>query len=168
VELESRLLLGGGHSAFVNYAYSRATFQVGDIELFSIREEAGGGENEIEPGDRLPLVPAHTFRAGTDLLLPGGFEVGLIGRYTGARWLRGDEANEEEPLDGFFVADARAAYAVAGWRVQLTVRNLLDARYATFGTFNIHQAAGDVLERFLTPAQPRTLRVTLVRSFGAR
>ena len=32
------------------------------------------------------------------------------------------------------------------------MRNALDRRFATFGTFNVHQGAGRRLERFLTPA----------------
>lgn len=60
VELESRLVLRRGHTFLLNYGYTSATFQVDDIELFSIREE-GGGENEVEVGDRLPSFPITPF-----------------------------------------------------------------------------------------------------------
>lgn len=165
VELDATVALPGGHSLFAGYAFARATFQVGDVELFSIREEAGG-ENEVEAGDRFPLVPAHTARAGARLALTEEVGLGIDARYTGERWLRGDEANEEAPLDPFVVADLRASWRFGGWRIGGVVENVLDARYAAFGTFNLNQGAGGALERFLTPAQPRTFRLVVGRAFG--
>jgi hypothetical protein len=44
--------------------------------------------------------------------------------------------------------------------------NLLDHDYATFGTFNLNQGAGNALDRFLTPGGPRSLRVGLSRRFA--
>jgi outer membrane receptor protein involved in Fe transport len=166
VELDGRVALRGGHSLFLNYAYTRATFEVEGVELFSIRSEAGG-ENVIEPGDRLPLVPAHTLRAGAVAVPTRSLEVGLEARVTGSRRLRGDEANEERPLPGYTVVDARVGYAAGAWRFEGIVSNLLDADYAAFGTFNLNQGAGGVLERFLTPGSPRGFRLVLTRGFGA-
>jgi outer membrane receptor protein involved in Fe transport len=164
VELSSRASFGGGHSLYANYAYTRATFQ-SEADIFSIREEAGE-ENEVEPGDRFPLVPAHTVRAGADVRLPRGFAVGVDARYTGAQWLRGDESNVTTPLDGYTVADARVGYALGRWEVQAVVSNLFGRDYATFGTFNLNQSNNDQLERFLTPGMPRMVRVVLRRGFG--
>jgi outer membrane receptor protein involved in Fe transport len=165
IELASQMQLFGTLSLFANYAYTRATYQSGDIELFSIREE-GGAENDIEPGDRFPLVPMHTFRAGADLPLPRGFQTGFDVRYTGAQWLRGDEANETDPLDGYTVADARLGYDFGHWGVHAIVQNVFDSKYATFGTFNLNQGNDNALERFLTPGQPRILRLIVRRGFG--
>jgi iron complex outermembrane recepter protein len=130
-----------------------------------MRKRAG---KEVEAGDRLPLVPAHAFRAGGTLALPRGVELGASVRHTGAQWLRGDEANETEPFAGYTVADARLGLDVGLWGVSLLVDNVFGRRYATFGTFNLNQGADDRLERFLTPGQPRTVRVVLRRGFGGR
>jgi hypothetical protein len=46
------------------------------------------------------------------------------------------------------------------------VRNLFDAKYAGFGTFNVNQGAGNVLERFLTPGAPRRVQLVVRRRFG--
>jgi iron complex outermembrane receptor protein len=165
VELASRLTITGGHALYANYAYTRATFQT-EAEIFSIRE-AEGGENETEPGDRLPLVPDHTATIGGSFVLPAGFELGMDARYTGERWLRGDEANQTSPLSGFWLANARLSYELGQWEIQALVRNLFDREYAAFGTFNINQGAGDVLERFVTPGHPRTIQIILKRGFGA-
>ncbi|MGH7517550.1 MAG: TonB-dependent receptor [Gemmatimonadales bacterium] len=168
VEVGANVGFGRGHSAYANYAWTRATFQ-SVAEIFSIREEAGG-ENEVEPGDRLPLVPDHQVKFGASVRLPGRIQLGVDARYVGEQWLRGDEANETEPLDGWFAADARVTWEFGPWEVTGLVTNLLDERYTNFGTFNINQGnpAGPTLERFLTPGQARAFRLVVRRSFGAR
>lgn len=165
VELGGQLFLPQGHSLYANYAFTRATYQVDGVEIFSIREEAGG-ENEVEKGDRFPLVPDHVVRAGGLVRLPAGLSFGLDARYTGQQYLRGDEANEEEPLDDYFVADVRLGWEVGPWEITGVLTNVFDADYATFGTFNINQGAGGAVERFLTPGQVRQFRVIVGRSFG--
>jgi outer membrane cobalamin receptor len=164
MELSSRGAIGRV-DLFANYAWTRATFQADGIEIFSIREEAGG-ENQVERGDRLPLIPEHTAALGTSVSLPRSVTLGLSGRYTGGRLLRGDEANVERPLDAYWLLDFRAGVAVRSWEVTGLVRNVLDTRRATFGTFNFNQGAGDTLERFLTPGAPRTFELVVRRRIG--
>lgn len=165
VELSSRLLVPGGHRLHVNYAYTRATFE-SEAEIFSIRQ-VDGGENVVSPGDRLPLVPDHTLALGGAFRLAAGVRLGADARYTGERWPRGDEANEMQPLGGFWLADLRLELARGRWEAQALVRNLFDRRYQSFGTYNVNQGADDALERFLTPGLPRTFQVVLQRHFGA-
>lgn len=168
VEASLAYRLRGGHLLYGNYAYTKATYRVEDIELFSIREEFGG-ENEIEVGDRLPLVPDHQVKLGARFVLPAGFDAGFDARFIGNQVLRGDEANEEEPLDSYFVTDLRAGWRRGPVEVNAIVNNLFDTQYATFGTFNINQGApgGPALERFLTPGQVRFFRVAAKWYFGA-
>jgi outer membrane receptor protein involved in Fe transport len=164
-ELGSRYFFQQGHSLYANYSYTRATFRVDSVEIFSIREEAGG-ENEVEKGDRFPLVPDHQFSLGALFELPKGLSFGAEGRYIGQQYLRGDEANEEELLDGYFIADVRLGWEFGPWEVSGIVTNVFDGDHATFGTFNINQTTAQV-ERFLTPAQPRQFKLILQRSFGS-
>jgi outer membrane receptor protein involved in Fe transport len=165
IELAGQLFLRGGHSLYANYAWTRATFQ-SEAEIFSIREDFGG-ENEVKPGDELPLVPAHQLKLGGSFRLPSGFFAGADGRYIGSQWMRGDESNEEPKLDGYFVADARVGWRGRGWEVVAVGNNIFQNSYATFGTFNVNQGAGNVLERFLTPGHRRVVRLVIRRSFGA-
>jgi outer membrane receptor protein involved in Fe transport len=168
IELGASVGFGRGHSAYMNYAWTRATFRSA-AEIFSIREEFGG-ENEAEPGDRLPLVPEHQVKLGASIQLPARIQVGADARYVGEQWLRGDEANETEPLEGWFAADARVTWSAGPWEVTGLVTNLFNERYANFGTFNVNQGnpAGPTLERFLTPGQARAFRLVIRRNFGAR
>ncbi|MDZ4865508.1 MAG: TonB-dependent receptor [Gemmatimonadota bacterium] len=164
IELSAQVFVHGGHSLYANYAYTRATFQTG-AEIFSIREDFGGS-NDVEPGAEIPLVPSHQVKAGGSFQLPSGFFAGADGRYIGSQWLRGDEANVEPKLDGYVVADARFGWRGHGWEIVAVGNNILQNKYATFGTFNVNQGGGNVLERFLTPGFRRVVRLVVRRSFG--
>lgn len=48
---------------------------------------------------------------------------------------------------GIVALDAWLSYSRAGWTARMIVDNVLDARYASFGTFNLNQSAGGALER---------------------
>lgn len=164
LELSARLFLAGGHSLYANYGYTRATFQ-SPAEVFSIREDFGA-DNTVAPGDELPLVPKHQFKLGGAFRLPGGWYAGADGRYIGRQWFRGDEANQELRLAGYFVTDARLGWRGHGWEIVAVGNNVFQKTYATFGTFNINQRAGDVLERFVTPGYRRVVRLIIRRNFG--
>lgn len=164
IELAAAYVPASGVALHATYGYTRATFQVDGAEIFSIREVTGA-ENEVQRGDRFPLVPAHRLTAGATLALPAGLGIAAIGRYVGEQYLRGDESNEEAPLDSYFIADARLMWERGPWTVLGVVTNIFDTDRATFGTFNINQSS-DELERFLTPSQPRQLRVVVRRRFG--
>jgi len=164
VEVGGRYFFQQGHSLYANYAYTRATFQVDGVEIFSIRGE-GGEENVVESGDRFPLTPDHRISGGALFQLPAGLSFGVDARYVGEQYLRGDEANEEAPLDSYFTADVRLGWEIGPWEVSGIVTNLFDSDHATFGTFNINQTT-DAVEPFLTPTQPRQFRVILRRGFG--
>lgn len=166
IELGSRFLFASGQSAYLNYAYTRATFQT-TAEIFSIREDdALGIVNVAEPGDRLPLVPDHQVKFGGQFFLPADFRVAVDGRFIGEQYLRGDEANDTAPLEGYFVGDARLVWEHGPWEIAGIVTNVLDGNAAVFGTFNINQGGGSVLERFLTPAHRRAFRIIIRRAFG--
>jgi iron complex outermembrane recepter protein len=177
VELSAQAQVRGGHTLYANYAYTRASFRT-EAGIFSIRSEGAYapdsanasplyGTNEVAVGDRLPLVPKHQIRFGAALALGGGLEAGVDGRYTGSQWLRGDEANETGPLDGYFTGDLRLEWERQWWSVAAAVSNVFDSQRAVFGTFNANLQAGPpgVLERFLTPLQARAFRLIVRRGF---
>ncbi len=109
-------LMGDRASWYVNYAYTRATFQ-SNAQIFSTRSSSDYegsplfGPNNVTPGDRLPLVPSNQIKGGLSARLPHGFRAGLDARWIGSQYLRGDEGNEEKQLDPYFVVGARAGFA---------------------------------------------------------
>jgi outer membrane receptor protein involved in Fe transport len=185
VELAAAYGFPQGHSLYLNYSYTRATFE-SDAEIFSIRgvteeeepEEPEEPEeeianpfptgNEVEPGDRMPLVPDHILKGGATVRVGRYVYVGADGRFVGQQWLRGDEANVTEQLDSYFVADARVGVEFGRWEVTGMVTNLFQNRYASFGTFNINQGnpGGPTVERFLTPSHERMFRLLVQTTLG--
>jgi iron complex outermembrane receptor protein len=170
IELGVQVVPSERFSFYANYAFTRATFQ-SPAEIFSIRADSafGGstlaGPNNVAPGDRLPLVPEHQLKVGGLLTLPIGLQFGVDTRYTGRQWLRGDEANETGPLEGYFLANLRAGFSRSNWEVSAVVTNVFDSHRPMFGTFNENRQTG-VLERFLTPINGRSFKLIVRRGFG--
>ena len=170
-----------GHSLYANYAYTRATYQ-SEADIFSIREAGGDppapGEepianpfptgNEVGPGKRFPLVPDHQIKFGGLVRVGRYVSAGADGRYIGRQYLRGDEGNVTEPLDGYFVADARVGVELGRWEINGIVTNLFQNESAIFGTFNINQGnpGGPTVERFLTPNHRRAFRLVVRTALG--
>ena len=124
--------------------------------------DAVDGAIAVHAGDRLPLLPRQTFKAGVELPLRAA-RLGLNLLYESARYLQGDEANLLKPLGGFSRLDLDLSrplgHHLAGF---VEVDNLLDREYATFGLLG---DPGGVLgegvtdPRFLSPGNPRTFRL---------
>jgi iron complex outermembrane receptor protein len=170
VELAVQVIPTERLSLYANYAYTRGTYRTA-AEIFSIRADdafAGAplaGTNNVQPGDRLPLVPDHQVKFGGLLSLPVGLQFGADVRYIGQQWLRGDEANETSPLKGYLMTNLRAGFSRAHWELSAIVVNAFDYQGAVFGTFNENRQTG-ALERFLTPMNARSVKLVLRRSFG--
>jgi iron complex outermembrane receptor protein len=170
VELGVQVLPSEAVSLYTNYAYTHATYR-DPADIFSARATADfagsplAGPNQVAVGDELPLVPAHQVKAGGLVRLPAGVDLGLDLRYTGHQWLRGDEANETQPLGGYFTTSVRAGLIRGDWELSAVVNNLFDSHAAVFGTFNENRRTGE-LERFLTPLGARTVKVVVRRGFG--
>jgi outer membrane receptor protein involved in Fe transport len=157
-------------SLYGNYTYTRATYRTA-AEIFSIRADSLfstsplAGDNAVDVGARIPLVPNHQIKAGGLFKATRWLGLGLDGRYIGQQWLRGDEANQTRPLEGYFTANLRAGLEIGAWELNTVVTNLFNSHRATFGTFNQNRQTGG-LERFLTPIGARSLKVVVGRSFG--
>lgn len=170
IELAVQVIPTAELSLYGNYAYTRATFRTA-ADIFSIRADDDfvgvplSGENDVQPGNRLPLVPDHQVKVGGLLSLPVGLQFGADVRYIGKQWLRGDEANETAPLDGYILTNLRAGFSRANWELSAVVTNVFDNHAAVFGTFNENRQTG-ALERFLTPMNARSFKLVLRRSFG--
>lgn len=166
-----------GHSVYLNYSYTRATFQ-SPADIFSVRsasDDSTAGvtnpfptDNAVVPGNRFPLVPAHQVKFGGAARIGRYLSVGSDGRYIGKQYLRGDEANVTDPLAGYFVADARVGVELGRWEISGIVTNLFQNGSAIFGTFNINQGnpAGPTVERWLTPDQRRAFRLVVRTTLG--
>ncbi len=169
-ELSFAWAASSGLRLYGNYGYTRATFQT-NADLATTRDTAGEG---VSPGDWLPMVPDHRANAGFSMPVRTragaccgpAVSVGLDGRYVGRQWLRADEANETTRLPDYAVFDATVTVSWREIDMRWTIRNVLDRRYANFGTYAENPTvAGDPVQRWLTPGQPRSLQVSFTTEF---
>ena len=167
IELSLQAHWPWGGVFYASYAYTRASFRTA-ADIFSPRSDSAHvaspyfGDNAVEAGDRMPLVPAHQGKAGASIPLGRGLDAGVDARYTGRQWLRGDEANETTPLPGYLTANVRVEWGLGAWSVAGIVTNVFNAKQAVFGTFNENRQTGE-LERFLTPLHARAMKLILRR-----
>lgn len=151
---------------YASYGLVDATFQ-SSLSLPSddeVNDAANpGGELEVEPGDRMPGIPRHSFKVGGEYAVTPQWDVALDGILSSSRIFVGDEGNDQEPLEGYGIVHFRTAYRV-GENIELFARvhNVFDAEYATFGVLaevelELDEAPGAEIPRFVSPGAPRSL-----------
>jgi len=169
VEVTASWSLPAGIQLYANYGYGTATFQT-TATLATTRDTAG---EVVHPGDWLPMVPDHRANAGAWIPVrrarsAGEAEIalGIDGRYVGQQWFRGDEANVTSELPDYAVMDATLIVRLREIQIRTAVRNLLNLRYANFGTYAENPTVpGSPVQRWLTPGLPRTVEVSITREF---
>jgi outer membrane receptor protein involved in Fe transport len=162
LEAEVRGQAGRLLEPWVSYAYTRATFRDA-VELGTSRltaDCAGPPCTQVVPKrSELPLIPRHRVSAGVDAHPTEWLTLSLGGAYVGRQWLRGDEANQTRRLGDYVVLNAGLDARWKAARAFVSVQNLLDAEYETFGTFASNpRADGAPIVRFLTPGPPITVQ----------
>ena len=137
---------------YLNYAYTRATFQ-SDIELASPRTP--GKVEQVREGNQLPLTPNHRINAGLRYLIHKWVTLSLNLTYVGDQFFRGDEANTQPKLSDYVVVNTSIDFRRDRFSGFLKINNLFNAEYETFGTFAPNaKAQGTPIEPFLTPGLP--------------
>jgi len=147
-----------GLEARLSYTYTEATFR-DNLELATPRLTAGCAASPctqtVRAGNDLPLVPRHRLNASLDYRLASWLGLWLGASYVGPQRLRGDEENVERKLTDYVVVNAGLRASWKGLTAFVTINNLLNNEYETFGTFAPNgKVEGTPVERFLTPAPP--------------
>lgn len=130
-------------AAYANYSYVDAEFR-NHLELASpdnpeaIDCPSAPGENcvLVAPGDRLPGVPRHKFKAGIDYWMTSKWLVGADLTAVSNQIYFGDEGNDARPLPGYTTVDLHTSYDITE-NVQIygLINNVFDERYGVFGNF---------------------------------
>jgi iron complex outermembrane recepter protein len=112
----------------------------------------------VVPGDRIPAVPRHRFKAGAEYAVTEPWKIGADLNVVGSQYLVGDQSNRNPKLPAYWVVNLHTSYQVSK-HVELfgLVQNLFDRRYYTFGTFfdpNAIPFLGLTDHRTLAPGMP--------------
>lgn len=120
----------------LGYSYSRAIFRAPFTAVSPDNPAADDeGRIEIAPGAHLPGIPRNRVVAGVSYQA-GRLTVKARVQAQSGQWRRGDEANEDALLPGFFRADLGGAWTLGkGVSAFVDVTNVFNRRYASFGTY---------------------------------
>jgi outer membrane receptor protein involved in Fe transport len=139
-----------------NYTWLNATFMDG---FDSVNPLDPTQAIAVSSGDRIPGIPGHLYKAtiGVDLWQKVSF--GFDGIYSGDQYFRGDEANNNNKLSGYWVFNATAEYKVTQYFALFgKVNNIFDTNYNSFGVYgNATGVLGPEFNdgRFVSPGAPR-------------
>jgi iron complex outermembrane receptor protein len=127
VELGAKIRAHAQVDILLNYTYTDAGFT----------EPATLSTGQVEPGDRIPLVPMHRANGTVTYRPLSGLELSVNGQYIGRQVLLNDEANQLAfRIQDAFALNARASYTWKYFTWFLQGNNLTDADYETFGIFS--------------------------------
>ncbi|MBV8093943.1 MAG: TonB-dependent receptor [Acetobacteraceae bacterium] len=125
-------------TAWLGYSYINATFQSSFLVSSPNNPEADmNGNILVQPGDRLPGVPANLIKFGAQYNVTDKWTVGGVAVATTGQYLFGDEANLTKKLPGYFLLNLNTSYQITK-NIQLwgLVQNVFNGRYYTYGTFS--------------------------------
>jgi outer membrane receptor protein involved in Fe transport len=192
----------GAFTVGANYTYLDATYRTEETVLgegnSSNDADAPGfeGNIQIEPGDRIPLIPRYILKGSVQWDVFEGLSVGLDAITLGNSYARGNENNQHEPdgvfylgpgkTSGFTVVNLGADYQPSDhWKLFAEVSNVFDRRYYTGsqlgatgftdnGSFIVRPFAAPVIDgerplvgaTFYAPGAPRAYWAGLRYQFG--
>jgi outer membrane receptor protein involved in Fe transport len=159
---------------YASYALVDARFldalQVGSNSPFA----DAGGNVQILPGNRIPAIPRNRIKAGIDYSLTDAFKVGGDAFFVSSQYFVGDESNQAPRLPSYAVFNLHASYQIdKTFQIYARADNILDNRYATYGTFFNTSAVPNFANggapftdpRSLSPARPRAFYAGLKATF---
>ncbi len=135
-------------TVYANYAYVRATFE--SLNIFSSPANPSANANgEIisRPGDRIPGIPQHRFKAGIAYAVTPQWTVGADLIAASDQFFLGDEGNDQPTLSGYTRVDLNTSYKLnKNVEIYGYINNVFDKEYGLFGTFFEADEAGEVIE----------------------
>jgi outer membrane receptor protein involved in Fe transport len=146
------------------------TLQVGSNSPFA----DANGNVQIVPGNRIPAIPRNRIKAGIDYSVTDAFRVGGDALFVSSQYFVGDESNQAQRLPSYAVFNLHASYQInKTFQIYARADNVLDNRYATYGTFfdtgavpNFANGGAAFTDpRSLSPARPRAFYTGLKATF---
>ena len=159
---------------YASYALVDARFldalQVGSNSPFA----DVNGNVQILPGNRIPAIPRNRIKAGIDYSVTDAFKIGGDALFVSSQYFVGDESNQAPRLPSYAVFNLHASYQIdKTFQIYARADNVLDNRYATYGTFfnagavpNFANGGAPFTDpRSLSPARPRAFYAGLKATF---
>jgi iron complex outermembrane recepter protein len=163
------------------YQFLNATFE----SPMTFHNEANSsadanGDIQVSPGDQIPGVPRHSFKARVSYDFMPNLSVGLTSISNSSVYARGDENNQDVngKVPGYTVVNLDANWNFhSSWSAFAKVNNLFDKDYASMGILGTNAFTGTgrtfnttindwTSEQFLSPGSPLAGWVGIRYEFG--
>jgi iron complex outermembrane receptor protein len=124
-------------NAYANYTFIDATYRDA-LTIASPQNPAADADGNIHvlPGDHIPGIPAHRFKAGAEYEITDRWKVGADLNVVGSQWLIHDDSNLNPKVPAYWVVNLHGSYQVnKTFEVFGLVNNLFNRHYYAAGTF---------------------------------
>jgi iron complex outermembrane receptor protein len=147
---------------YANYSFIDATYRFnGTIASPNNPMADADGNIFVSPGNKIPGIPAHQFKAGFDVAVTPEWKVGADLAVVGSQYFHGDDSNLNAKVPAYWVTNLHTSYQITK-ELQLfgLVTNLFNQRYYSYGAYfeldGVAKAASFAFSdpRTVTPAQP--------------
>jgi iron complex outermembrane receptor protein len=135
---------------YASYSFTDATFEE-NLQVSApdnpLHIECDSDEDadcvNVSPGDRLPGIPRHKFKAGFNYYITPKWAFGSDMVAASNQVFFGDEGNDNDRLAGFAKFNLHTSYQVTdAIQIYGLVDNVFDTRYGLFGTYYSAEGAG--------------------------
>ncbi len=123
--------------AYANYTFVDATFQTALIVSSPFNPAADvNGNISVVPGDRIPAIPRHRFKAGAEYSITEPWTIGADLNLIGSQFLIADQSNQNPKVPAYWVVNLHTSYKVTN-NVEVfgLLQNLFNRHYDVAGTF---------------------------------
>ena len=136
----------GRLSFAANYSFIDATFQTPFIENGPNNSSANAnGQIQVNPGNRIPGIPRHSFKARMEYAFTDKFFTGANLQIFSSQFARGNENNldSQGTVAGYAVVNLNGRYEIIpGLELFARIDNLFDKKYANFGVLGSNVFSG--------------------------
>ena len=99
---------------YANYSYIDATYQFsGASRRPTIRSADADGNVHVTPGNHIPGIPQHQFKAGAEYAVTPEWKVGADFVAVGSQYFVGDDANQNAKLPAYWVVNLHTSYQIS-------------------------------------------------------
>jgi iron complex outermembrane receptor protein len=124
-------------NAYANYTFVDATYRDA-LTIASPQNPFADPDGNIHvmPGDHIPGIPAHRFKAGAEYNITDRWKVGADLNVVGSQWLVHDDSNLNPKVPAYWVVNLHGSYQVnKTFELFGLVNNLFNQHYYAAGTF---------------------------------
>ncbi len=136
----------GRLSLSANYSFIDATFQTPFTENSANNTTAdANGQIQVNPGNRIPGIPRHSFKARIGYAFTDMFFVGASLQAYSSQFARGNENNldSQSTVAGYAVLNLNGRYEIIpGLELFARIDNLFDKKYANMGILGSNVFSG--------------------------